>query len=95
MEKAVKDHSLRSLNFVAIGKQQKAKDFDEIIQWAAVHGVKVTVFLDWRTLYQACKCFAPVADDVYEGRVFRRVLARAASLGVSQTGIAQFHALAT
>lgn len=95
VEKTVKDHSLRNLSFVAISKQQRVKDFDDAIKWAAVHGVKVTVFLDWCALYQACKCLAPVADDVYEGRAFRRVLARGAELGVAQDGLEKLHAIAT
>lgn len=87
IEKTVKDHSLRNLGFVAVSKQQEIRNFDDVTRWAARHGVKVTIFLDWHSLYQACKCFAPATDEVYEGKVYRRVLARGDSLGVAREGL--------
>lgn len=85
VEKTVKDHALRNLAFVAVSKQQQTRDFDPVVLWAARHGVKLTMFLDWSSIYAACKCFAPAANDLFEGRVFRRVLNRAAALGVAST----------
>ena len=86
IEKTVKDHELRNLAFVAISKNQTASNFDNVIQWAAAHGVKATVFTDWESLYLACKCFANVREQIYEGMLFRRTLTRSSELGVSRDG---------
>lgn len=87
IEKTVRDHGLKNLGFVAISKQQATSDFDATIQWAALRGVKITVFLTWQSFYQACKCFAPACTGVFEGQVFRRILARAAELSVLARGL--------
>jgi hypothetical protein len=87
IEKTVKDHNLRNLAFVAVGKQQDVVDFDAVVLWGAMHGIKVTVFLDWQSLYLACKCFAPAHLHSHEGCVFRRVIVRADELGVSRNAI--------
>lgn len=94
VEKTVKDHALRNLAFVAVSKQQQTRDFDQVVLWAARHGVKLTMFLDWPSVYSACKCFAPATSDLFEGRVFRRVLSRAAALGVAPTAVEQVRATA-
>lgn len=87
IEKTVKDHSVRNLVFVAVSQDQVVLDFDGAIQWAAERGVKVTVFNSWMELYLACKCFAPADGNVFEGKVFRRLLSRCQELGVSQAAI--------
>ncbi len=94
VEKTVKNHAIRNLAFVAISKQQLIRDFDQVVLWAARHGVKLTMFLDWASLYAACKCFAPASNDLFEGRVFRQVLSRAATIGVARTAIEQVRASA-
>ena len=94
VEKTVKGHALRNLAFVAVSKQQQTRDFDPIVLWAARHGVKLTMFLDWSTLFAACKCFAPALNDLFEGRVFRRLLARAAVLGVAPMALEDLRATA-
>ena len=87
IEKAVTDHSLCNLAFVAINKQQKAENFDKLVRWAAARGVKITIFTNWQDLYQACKCFAQPTDTTFEGVVFRRLLTRGFDLGVARTGL--------
>lgn len=94
VEKTVKDHELRNLAFAAVSKQQQIRDFDQVVLWAARHGVKLTIFLDWLSLYTACKCFAPALNDLFEGRVFRRVLSRAATFGVALPALEQLRATA-
>lgn len=94
VEKTVKDHELRNLAFAAVSNQQRTQDFDQTVLWAARHGVKLTMFLDWSTLYASCKCFAPVQSDLFEGRVFRFVLSRAATLGVAVAAIERLRAKA-
>jgi hypothetical protein len=91
IEKTVKDHGLTNLSFVAVSRQQEISDFDGVIQWAAVRGVKMTVFLNWQSVYLACKCFAPATTDPFEGRVFRRILARSAELGVTDKAMLWLH----
>lgn len=94
IEKTVKNHSLRNLAFVAISKQQTARNFDEVVKWAAARGVKITIFLDWSTLYLACKCFASTTDRIFEGTVFRRLLARGSELGVASEGLDRLRKIA-
>lgn len=95
MEKTVANHALRNLAFVAVSKKRQTANFDELVQWAAVRGIKITIFINWKDLYQACKCFAPATDEVFEGNVFRRILTRASQLGVSRVGLESFRAIGT
>ncbi len=94
IEKTVKDHEVRNLAFVAVDKKQTTSNFDNVIQWAAAHGVKITIFTDWESLYLACKCFANACEQIYEGLVFRRTLTRSNELGVSRDGENCFRNLA-
>jgi hypothetical protein len=89
IEKTVKDHAVRNLVFVAVGEDQATDVFDEVIQWAAKRGVKVSVFCNWINLYMACKCFAPIDGAIFEGKVFRRLIARCQELGVARGEIEQ------
>lgn len=87
IERTVANHGLRNLGFVAVSKQQRIRDFDEVVKWAAARGVKVTMFLNWDGLYLACKCFAPATNSIFEGQVYRRLLVRGQEMGVSRAGL--------
>ncbi len=87
IEKTVKDHAVRNLVFVAISKSQVTDVFDDVIQWAAKRGIKISVFCRWTDLYTACKCFAPVDGTIFEGKVFRRFIARCQELGVARSEV--------
>lgn len=87
IEKTVQVHDFHNLAFVAVSHSQKIHSFDGTIHWAARHGVKLSVFFDWKSLFQACKCFARPDNEVFEGKVFRRLLARAAQIGVSESAL--------
>jgi len=87
IEKTVKNHAVRNFGFAAISQRQTVVDFDDVTHWAARHGVKVTVFTDWRSLYLACKCFASTDDQIFEGKVFRNWLVRNSELGVSRDSV--------
>lgn len=93
IEKTVKDHGLMNLAFVAVSKQQKANNFDEVVRWAAKHGVKITLFLSWSGLYHACKCFAPATREVFEGIVYRQLLKRGAEIGVERARLEKIRAI--
>lgn len=94
VEKTVKDHGLMNLAFVAVSKQQEIGNFNEVVHWAAKRGVKVTIFLSWSSLYHACKCFAPSAEEVFEGKVYRRLLKRGAEIGVDRARLERLRAIA-
>ena len=87
IEKTVNDHRLHNVAVVAISSKQTTRSFDGTIQWAARHGAKLTVFFDWRSLFQATKCFARPDGEVFEGKVFRRLLQRSIEIGVSAEGL--------
>ncbi len=93
IEKTVKDHSLRNLAFVAVSKQQTTRNFDGVIRWAGEHGVNITVFLDWYSFFLACKSQASTASRIFEGVVFRRLLARGSEIGVAAEGLDYLRAL--
>lgn len=95
IEKTVNDHGLTNLVFVAVSKQQKVNNFDEVVRWAAKHGVRTTMFLSWSMLYHACKCFAPVTREVFEGKVYRQLLRRGAEIGVDRVRLENIRAIAT
>ena len=84
IEKTLKDHAVRNLVFVAVSRNQVADEFDNVVQWAAKRGVKISVFCRWTDLYTACKCFAPVDGTIFEGKVFRRFIERCQELGVDR-----------
>jgi hypothetical protein len=87
IEKTVRDHGTRNLAFVAICKRQSVTDFDDVVQWAAERGVKVTIFFDWTSLYLAFKCVATADGQIFEGKVFRQILRRAAELSVTRDAL--------
>ncbi len=87
IEKTVQDHAFHNLAFVAVSNSQKVHSFDGTISWAARHGVKLSVFFDWKSLYLACKCFARPDGKVFEGKVFRQLLERASQLEVSESAL--------
>jgi len=87
IEKTVADHAVKNLVFLGFSSQQNQKDFTEAETWASEHGVKITVILDWVTFLTACRCFAPPSNDIFEGRVLRAILARAADLGVRRSDL--------
>ena len=93
IEKTVKDHGLKNLAFVAVSKQQQTNNFDEVIRWAAKHGVKITLFQTWLSLYHACKCFAPATGEVFEGEVYRQLLRRGEEIGVARAGLEKIRAI--
>jgi hypothetical protein len=95
IEKTVKDHSVRNLVFVAVSRDQTALEFEDVIQWAAKRGVKVSVFCSWGQFYLACKCFAPVDGTIFEGKVFRRLIARSQELGVDRAEVERLSVLGT
>ncbi len=95
VETTVSQHGTRNLGFLAVSSKQKQPDFAEVLAWAATRGVKATVFVDWHSFLLACRCFAPVQDDVFEGRVFRRIIARAHELGVDSAALQQLEDGAT
>ncbi|MEX0725755.1 MAG: restriction endonuclease, SacI family [Planctomycetaceae bacterium] len=82
VEKTMSSHGTRNLAFLAMSRRQKQTEFTDVMQWAAQRGVKITIILDWSTFLVACRCFAPVSNDVFEGRAFRYIIARARELGV-------------
>lgn len=90
IEKTVASHRVKNLGFIAVARQQRQADFSEVSQWAARHGVKATVFLSWGAFYHACRLFSPVTDSIFEGRVYRRILIRAAELSVDHDGLEHF-----
>ncbi len=94
IEKTVRDHGLMNQGFIAVSQAPDQPDFDDVSRWAAQHGVKITVFLDWRCFYLACKCFARVTEDVFEGTVFRRLLVRGMELMVDDDGLQQLRDIA-
>lgn len=87
IEKTVADHSVTNLVFLGFSSHQSQRDFSEAESWASKHGVKVTVLLDWGTFLTACRCFAPATKEVFEGRVLRAILGRAAEIGVRQSDL--------
>jgi hypothetical protein len=93
VEKTVKDHGLKNLAFVAVSKQQQTNNFDVVIRWAATHGVKITVFQIWQSLYFACKCFASATPEVFEGKVYRYMLRRGKEIGVARSGLEKVRAI--
>jgi hypothetical protein len=87
VEKTVIQHGTKDLGFLAIGSKQKQSDFSLVMKWAAARGVKATVFVDWPSFLLACRCFAPSRNDIFEGRVFRRIIERAQELGVDGSSL--------
>ena len=90
IEKTVADHGTCNLTFLGLSTRQKEVDFSDVLLWASQPGVKATIILDWTTFLAACRCFAPAQRDIFEGRVFRSIIARASELGVRPNDLETF-----
>lgn len=87
IEKTLRDHHLHNIVVVAISSKQTTRSFDGTIQWAAKRGAKLAVLFEWRSLFDAMKCYAPSDGQVFEGKVFRNLLRRAEEIGVTNSGM--------
>jgi SacI restriction endonuclease len=94
VERTAQLHSVKNLAFVAVSQRQGQAVFDDEIHWAAKHGFRVTIFLTWESLFQACKAFATEKAGIFEGMVYRQLISRGMEIGLSEQGMAKLRSLA-
>ncbi|MCG6158321.1 restriction endonuclease, SacI family [Rubinisphaera margarita] len=89
-EKTFLDHGTTNLVFLGVSSRQVYQDFSEAELWGSARGIKVTIFVNWLSFVMACKCFAPVKREVFEGIVSRSIVARGGELGVRRQSLEEF-----